>query len=70
MWRVSFSLGVGRCLAVGAQAPERDLGLVDHEAAGVGRRQAGRLADDAVDVAIAPHERQTTWWWLSPTRVS
>src|SRR5215510_1064414 len=36
--------------AVGAQAPVDDLGLVDREAVVVGRGQAGRLADRAVDV--------------------
>src|SRR6516225_10188553 len=36
---------------VGAQAPVDDLGLVDREAAVVGRGQAGRLADRAVDVS-------------------
>src|SRR6516162_1984458 len=35
---------------VGAQAPVDDLGLVDREAAIVGRGQAGRLAHRAVDV--------------------
>src|SRR6266480_5044116 len=37
--------------AVGAQAPVDDLGLVDREAVVVGRGQAGRLADRAVDVS-------------------
>src|SRR5262245_65720936 len=36
--------------AVGAQAPVDDLGLVDREAVVVGRGQAGRRADRAVDV--------------------
>src|SRR6516165_9706898 len=35
---------------VGAQAPVDDLGLADREAVVVGRGQAGRLADRAVDV--------------------
>src|SRR5918996_4824680 len=36
--------------AVGAQAPVDDLGLVDREAVVVGRGQAGRGADGAVDI--------------------
>src|SRR5438477_10260971 len=42
--------GTGGSGAVGAQAPVDDLGLVDREAVVVGRGQAGRLADRAVDV--------------------
>src|SRR5215472_7381092 len=38
----------------GAQAPVDDLGLVDREAVVVGRGQAGRLADRAVDVGDDP----------------
>src|SRR3982074_833652 len=36
--------------AVGAQAPVDDLGLVDREAVVVGRGQAGRGADGAIDI--------------------
>src|SRR2546430_3600005 len=43
--------GTGGRGAVGAQAPVDDLGLLDREAVGVGRGQAGRLADRAVDVS-------------------
>src|SRR5205814_10289122 len=43
--------GTGGGGAVGAQAPVDDLGLVDREAVVVGRGQAGRLADRAVDVS-------------------
>src|ERR1700759_2677769 len=43
--------GTGSGRAVGAQAPVDDLGLVDREAVVVGRGQAGRLADRAVDVS-------------------
>src|SRR6185437_2554599 len=35
----------------GAQAPVDDLGLVDREPVVIGRGQAGRLADRAVDVS-------------------
>src|ERR1700748_2901895 len=42
--------GTGSSGAGGAQAPVDDLGLVDREAVVVGRGQAGRLADRAVDV--------------------
>src|SRR3954451_16762784 len=43
--------GRGGGLAVGADAPERDLGLVDHEARGLAaRREARGRPDDAVDV--------------------
>ena len=45
------------CWQVGAQAPEGHLGLVDDEAVGCGRVQAGRRADRAVHVgdrAAAP----------------
>ena len=49
-----------RAGAVGAQAPVDDLGLVDREAVVVGRGQARRLTDGAVDVddraAGAAHE--------------
>src|SRR5208283_2358461 len=50
-------LGGSRCSGtadggtVGAQAPVDDLGLVDGEAVVVGRGQARRLADRAVDVS-------------------
>src|SRR5689334_25274515 len=43
--------GTGSSGAGGAQAPVDDLGLVDREAVVVGRGQAGRLADRAVDVS-------------------
>src|SRR5712691_9631743 len=43
--------GTGGSGTVGAQAPVNDLGLVDREAVVVGRGQAGRLADRAVDVS-------------------
>ena len=46
--RCSGTAGGG---TVGAQAPVDDLGLVDREAVVVGRGQAGRLADRAVDVS-------------------
>src|SRR4249920_2089537 len=48
------------CGAGGAQAPVDDLGLVDHEAMVLGRGEAGRVADGAVDIgddaARAAHE--------------
>src|ERR1700759_4433262 len=46
-WAVSGTAG-GR--AVGAQAPEDDLGLVDREPVVVGSGQAGRLPHDPVPV--------------------
>jgi hypothetical protein len=47
-----------------------DPGPVDREAAVVGRGQARRLAGGAVDAGDNPHDRQTTWWWLSLIRDS
>src|SRR5918999_668641 len=58
----SFSIFISPSLlgTVGAQAPVDDLGLVDRIAVGVGRGQAGRVADGAVDIgdgaARAAHE--------------
>src|SRR4051812_2505491 len=48
-WSRPRGLADGR-LARGAETPEDDLRLVDREAVVVGRGQAGRLADGAVDV--------------------
>ncbi len=57
--RRSRSSGRG-CLALGAGAPIDDLGLVEVELGVVGRREAGSLADGAIDVdesiAGAAHE--------------
>jgi hypothetical protein len=54
----------------GAQAPVDHLGPVDHEAVVIrgGQARAGPTAQSTS--AMAPHDRHTMWWWLSPTRAS
>ena len=64
------------CLAVAdglmhsGHAPVDDLGLVDREALSSDAVRQGVSPTAQSTSAMAPHDRHTTWWWLSPTRAS